>query len=76
MTNRRDSWQACDAVRVLAVALLLVEGGIHLQQYEGPLHAVPTISTLFVLNAVGAAVLALVLPARAGTSRCWVRSAL
>ena len=66
MRGRRDRWQVCDGVRVLAVALLLVEGAIHLQQYEGPLHAVPTISTLFMLNAVGAAVLALVLAGSRG----------
>jgi hypothetical protein len=46
---------------VIAVALLLVEGAIHLQQYEGPLNAVPTIGTLFVLNAIGAAAIAIAL---------------
>jgi hypothetical protein len=51
---------------VLAVALLLVEGAIHLQQFEGPLNAVPTISTLFVLNAIGAAGIALVLAGSRG----------
>lgn len=51
---------------MLAVALLLVEGGIHLQQYEGPLNVVPTISTLFVLNAIGAAAIALVLAGSRG----------
>jgi hypothetical protein len=64
-------WRALGSVgglRLLAVALLVVEGAIHLQQVEGPLKAVPTISTLFVLNAVGAAGIALVL---AG-SREWV----
>lgn len=50
-----------DGLRFLAVALLLGEGAIHLQQVEGPLSAVPTINTLFVLNAVGAASIALVL---------------
>jgi hypothetical protein len=45
----------------LAVALLLAEGAVHLQQVEGPLKAVPTINTLFVLNVVGAAIVALVL---------------
>jgi hypothetical protein len=64
-------WRALGSaggLRLLAVALLVVEGAIHLQQVEGPLKAVPTISTLFVLNAVGAAGIALVL---AG-SREWV----
>ena len=59
--TRLSAWEASDGLRLLAVALLLVEGGIHLQQYEGPLNAVPTINTLFVLNAIGAAAIALVL---------------
>ena len=50
--TRRPAWTAADALRALAVALLLVEGAIHLQQYVGPLNAVPTINTLFVLNAM------------------------
>jgi hypothetical protein len=53
-------------LRVLAVALLLVEGAIHLQQYEGPLNAVPTINALFVLNAIGAAAIALVVAGSRG----------
>jgi hypothetical protein len=60
MTGRR-AWTTSDSLRVTAVALLLAEGAIHLQQYEGPLNAVPTINTLFVLNAIGAAAIALVL---------------
>ena len=56
--TRLSAWEASDGLRLLAVALLLVEGGIHLQQYEGPLNAVPTINTLFVLNAFGAAAIA------------------
>lgn len=52
---------ASDVVRFVTIALVLVEGGIHLQQYEGPLHQVPTINTLFLLNAISAAVLALAL---------------
>lgn len=65
MTGGR-AWTASDGLRCLAVALLLVEGAIHLQQYEGPLNAVPTINTLFVLNAVGAACIALVLAGSRG----------
>lgn len=65
MTGRR-AWAVSDTLRLLAVALLLAEGAIHLQQYEGPLNAVPTINALFVLNAVGAAVLALVLAGSRG----------
>lgn len=65
MTRRRQ-WTSSDALRLLAIALLLAEGAIHLQQYEGPLNAVPTIGTLFVLNAIGAAVLALALAGSRG----------
>jgi len=61
--NAGRAFGPADGLRLLAVALLLVEGAIHLQQYEGPLNAVPTINTLFVLNAVGAAAIALVLAA-------------
>jgi hypothetical protein len=60
MTDR-GALRAAGGLRLLAVALLLAEGAIHLQQVEGPLKAVPTINTLFVLNAVGAAIVALVL---------------
>jgi hypothetical protein len=60
MTDRR-ALRAAGGLRLLAVALLLAEGAVHLQQVEGPLKAVPTINTLFVLNAVGAAIVALVL---------------
>jgi hypothetical protein len=38
---------------------LLVVGGVHLQQYLGPYQAVPTIGPLFLLNAIGAGVVAL-----------------
>jgi len=65
MTGRR-AWTGSDGLRVLAVALLLAEGAIHLQQYEGPLNAVPTINSLFVLNAVGAAGIGLVLAGSRG----------
>jgi len=65
MTARR-ALTGSDGLRLLAVALLLAEGAIHLQQYEGPLHAVPTINSLFVLNAVGAAGIALVLAGSRG----------
>jgi hypothetical protein len=66
MTRRRGAWEVSDSLRALAVVLLLTEGAIHLQQYEGPLNAVPTINTLFVLNAIGAAVIALVLAGSRG----------
>jgi hypothetical protein len=66
--SRRPAWTAPDGLRLLAVALLLAEGAIHLQQYEGPLNAVPTISTLFVLNAISAAGIALVLAGSRGVA--------
>ncbi len=65
MSGQR-AWTTCDGLRLLAVALLLIEGAIHLQQWEGPLRAVPTINTLFVLNAVGSAGIALVLAGSRG----------
>ena len=60
MTDR-GALRAAGGLRLLAVALLLAEGAVHLQQVGGPLRAVPTINALFVLNAVGAAASALVL---------------
>jgi hypothetical protein len=60
MTEPR-ALRTAGGLRLLAVALLLAEGAVHLQQVEGPLKAVPTINTLFVLNAIGAAIVALVL---------------
>ena len=62
----RGPWTRADALRLLAVALLLAEGAIHLQQYEGPLNAVPTIDGLFVLNSIGAAGIGLVLAGSRG----------
>jgi hypothetical protein len=44
--------------RVGALAILVV-GGVHLQQYLGPYQAIPTIGPLFLLNAIGAGVVAL-----------------
>lgn len=61
--TREPGLNASDVLRVLAIALILFEAGIHLQQYEGPLRSVPTINTLFVLNALGGAAIALVLVA-------------
>ncbi len=55
--------RSSDWIRFAAIALLLAEGGIHLQQYEGPLHSVPTINTLFLLNAISGALVALVFAA-------------
>ena len=62
----RASLTRADLVRYLAVVLLLLEAGIHLQQFEGPLRPVPTVGPLFVLNAIGAAALALALSGTRG----------
>src|SRR5438270_10269505 len=43
--------------RVGAVAILLT-GAVHLQQYLGDYQSIPTIGPLFLLNAIGAAVVA------------------
>jgi hypothetical protein len=40
------------------VLAVLVIGGVHLQQYLGDYHAIPTIGPLFLLNAIGSAVVA------------------
>jgi hypothetical protein len=45
-------------MRRLGALSLLVVGGVHLQQYLAGYSIVPTIGALFVLNAVGAAVVA------------------
>jgi len=63
MTPYTAKLRRSDRLRFLAIALLLCEGGVHLQQYESFLHLVPTINTLFLLNAVSAALLALALAA-------------
>ncbi len=43
--------------RRLAAVLILVVGAVHLQQYADFIRDVPTIGTLFALNAVGAGVI-------------------
>ena len=58
MTPYKAKLRRSDQLRFLAIGLLLCEGGIHLQQYESFLHLVPTINTLFLLNAISAAVIA------------------
>jgi hypothetical protein len=63
MTPYKSKLRRSDRIRFLAIGLLLCEGGVHLQQYESFLHSVPTINTLFLLNAVSAAVIALALAA-------------
>lgn len=67
MSSERAGLEPRDWLRYAAIALILVEGGIHLQQFEGPLNMVPTINALFVANAVTAGAIALVLAASRGT---------
>lgn len=45
-------------MRRLGVLAILVTGAVHLQQYLGDYHSVPTIGPLFLLNAIGSAVVA------------------
>lgn len=45
-------------MRHLGALTLLVVGGVHLQQYLAGYSDVPTIGALFILNAIGAAVVA------------------
>jgi len=63
MTPYKAKLRRSDRIRFLAIGLLLCEGGVHLQQYESFLHSVPTINTLFLLNAISAALIALALAA-------------
>jgi hypothetical protein len=44
--------------RIGAVAVVVV-GAVHLQQYVGDYHAIPTIGPLFLLNAIGSGAVAL-----------------
>lgn len=48
-------------MRRVGALTLLVVGGVHLQQYLAGYSVVPTIGALFVLNAIGAAVVAVAL---------------
>ncbi len=45
-------------MRRLGAAAIVVVGAVHLQQYLGAYREVPTIGTLFLLNAIGAGVVA------------------
>jgi hypothetical protein len=45
-------------IRRLGVLAILVVGGVHLQQYLSGYHSIPTIGPLFLLNAIGAGVVA------------------
>src|SRR5215469_18840331 len=46
-------------MRRVGVIAILVVGAVHLQQYLGDYQAIPTIGPLFLLNAIGSAVVAL-----------------
>jgi hypothetical protein len=45
-------------MRRIGVLAVLVTGAVHLQQYLGDYHSIPTIGPLFLLNAIGSAVVA------------------
>lgn len=51
--------QPGDLLRYFGAALILFVGGVHLQQYTAFIKDVPTVGTLFILNAIGAAAIAL-----------------
>ncbi len=51
-------------LRLLGALATIVVGAVHLQQYASLLGDVPTIGTLFLLNAAGAGVLAILLATR------------
>lgn len=59
MSDAATSQAPSDALRYAAIVAILLVGGIHLQQYDALLKDVPTIDTLFILNAIGAAGIAL-----------------
>jgi hypothetical protein len=46
-------------LRRVGVLAILITGGVHLQQYLGDYHSIPTIGPLFLLNAIGSAVVAI-----------------
>jgi hypothetical protein len=49
---------ALQLMRRVGVIAILVTGGVHLQQYLAGYHSIPTIGPLFLLNAIGSAVVA------------------
>lgn len=51
-------------LRHIGAAATLAVGAVHLQQYLDFIHDVPTISVLFVLNGIGAGVVAVLLQTR------------
>jgi len=53
-----------DALRWLGALATIVVGAVHLQQYADFISDVPTIGVLFVLNGLGAGVLAILLATR------------
>ena len=55
---------SADTLRYLGALATLVVGAVHLQQYADFIADVPTIGVLFVLNALGAGVLAVMLVTR------------
>lgn len=52
------------AARLVAAALLLVEGGVHLREWEQGLREIPTIGPLFLVNVAASVLIALWLALR------------
>lgn len=61
-----EARRSTDLLRYAGIAAILLVGGVHLQQYDSFIRDVPTIGTLFLLNAVGAAAVALTLAGTRG----------
>lgn len=56
---------AANALRILGAAALLVSGAVHLQRYLGGGYSnIPTIGTLFLLNAISAGIVGLAILVR------------
>ena len=58
---------SADTLRYLGALATIVVGGVHLQQYADFIADVPTIGVLFLLNGLGAGVLAIMLVTRRAT---------
>jgi len=62
-TRRTRDSLAAHGLRLLGAVALLAVGYVHLKEYRGGYSGIPTIGTLFLLNAISAAVVAVALAA-------------